>query len=177
MVLLDEVDVLGDATLVNTMGLVSLGAVGLGAVALLAWLGLGGAAGEIGWQWWLGGAVATVAAFALHELVHGVAFKILGPRSTRVSFGVGPGILYTRATDATMAPGRFMAVLLAPTVIVTALIALGGWWAGAPVVALVVGTLHLSGCSGDLAMAARIGRTPGVVACEDTDNGCILWGR
>lgn len=175
MELLDEVDLLGDERLMGFISLASVAIVLVGVIALAALWATGVALGPMGWVVWVGGAVAWVASLGLHELIHGLLFRLLGPAGLHVSFSMGPGILCTRAEGAVLSPGRFLVVLLGPAVVISALwlaVAL----AGLPAVALVVGTLHLAGCTGDMAMASRILSVRCAGAVEDTETGCRVWG-
>lgn len=123
------------------------------------------------------GTVACLVALPVHELVHAAAFKLLGGRGCRISFGYEAGCLYTRTDDLVLTRGRFVAVLVAPSVVLTlALVGLGvatAW----PVAGVLAAGLHLTGCTGDLAMAWEIVTTPGVTHVQDTDSGCRLLAR
>ncbi len=117
-----------------------------------------------------------VASFAVHELVHGLFFKIFGGRACHVSFGAKAGMLYTRSDGCQLPKGQFIVVLMAPTIVVSALFA----WAGAALMMeadlAACAILHLSGCVGDWEMVRAIVSTPGVTMVEDTECGVRLLG-
>lgn len=117
-----------------------------------------------------------VASFAVHELVHGLFFKIFGGRACHVSYGAKAGMLYTRSSGCRLPKGQFIVVLMAPTVVVSVLFA----WAGMALMMeadlAVCAILHLSGCVGDWEMVRAIVSTPGVTMVEDTECGVRLLG-
>ncbi len=132
-----------------------------------------------GWDTGLGAwmaayAVATVAALPVHELVHAAAFLLLGRGSVRIRFGYETGMLYTRAEGEPLTRGRFVAVLLAPSVAVTAALVVVGDLLAGPALAWALAWTHLSGCAGDLVMVVGIARTPGCTHVRDTDTGVEL---
>ena len=84
-----------------------------------------------GWMavvgWIVGLAAISMASFAVHELVHGVFFKLLAPAGAKVTFGANreTAMIYACAEGVVYSRRRYMAVCLAPTVVVTAALALG----------------------------------------------------
>lgn len=170
-----EVDVLGDEALARWMTLVSLAVLAAGAAAGLVWFAVPGHENEaVGPLWWIALVAVTAAALACHELVHGAAFRLLGGPGVRVGFGARLGMLYTSAHGAVLPRGRFVAVLLAPTVVVSLAVALGCAAAGLPVMGWVAFVVHLSGCAGDWAMVAEIAREPEATHVRDTEEGIQL---
>ena len=140
----------------------------------------GGAGGTVSpVVWLLCVAAACVAAFALHEGVHAVFFKLFAPRGSRVTFGANwqcamiyacaEGIVYTRR--------QYLIVSLAPTVLVTALLVAIGWAGGYTLACYVVAVVHLTGCTGDWFYSWRILRDHQVLACEDTSWGVRFLGE
>lgn len=168
-----RLDILGDTPLARRMVPLSVAflAVGLtGALLLAAVYGWGSGAGAHVVAY----VVATVAALPTHELVHAAAFLLLGRGRLRISFGFEAGMLYTRAEGDPLARGRFVAVLLAPSVVVTVALAMAGELVAGTALAWALAWTHLSGCVGDLAMVAEIVRTPGCTHVRDTDTGVEL---
>ena len=139
--------------------------------------GAGGAVSPV--VWLLCVAAACVAAFALHEGVHAVFFKLFAPRGSRVTFGANwqcamiyacaEGIVYTRR--------QYLIVSLAPTVLVTALLVAIGWAGGYTLACYVVAVVHLTGCTGDWFYSWRILRDRRILACEDTSWGVRFLGE
>jgi hypothetical protein len=101
-------------------------------------------------------AVGTAVVFCVHELIHGLFFRLLGGPDAHVRFEAKFGMLYTEAPGLVLSAGRYVVVLLAPTVIITVAVAVAGWVLGAPYEALAVLVLHLSGCTGDFAFLQAI---------------------
>lgn len=132
-----------------------------------------GAGERVGVWWWVALALGAVAPLPVHELVHGAAFKLLCP-GCRVSFGFQDAFLYTRTDDALAVRGRMVAVLLAPSVLVTAGIVVPALAAGLPVLAALLSGLHLAGCAGDITMAVAALREPRCTHVRDTETGIDL---
>lgn len=169
-----ELDVFHDVGLLQKMGVWS-GAIlvaGIAAIALAAALGI--APEPLSWGWLAGLVAATAASFAIHELVHGLFFWLLGGRGTRIRFGARQGMLYTRAEGLMLPVSRFVVVLLAPAVLVSAATVAVGWAAGLPLAAAIVFVLHLSGCVGDFAFVQAIFESDADLA-EDTETGMRLY--
>ena len=168
-----HLDILGDTPL--TRRVVTLSAailiVGLlGEIYLAVTRGWGMAVGA----WMAVYVVATVVALPIHELVHAAAFLLLGRGRVRIRFGYETGMLYTRAEGEPLTRGRFVAVLLAPSVLVTAALVLVGNAFAGPALAWALAWTHLSGCAGALAMVAGIARTPDCTHVRDSDTGVEL---
>ena len=123
--------------------------------------------------WLLGLAAASVAAFALHEGVHAVFFKLFAPAGARVTFGANwdTAMIYACAEGIVYTRGQYLAVSIAPTVLVTALLACVGVAGGYALACYLVAVLHLTGCTGDWAYCARILGDRCIRHCEDTS-----WG-
>lgn len=179
MRVIGTVNVLEDTDLQRSMVRASWIILGVGATAAFAlWL----ASHALGWNvtepvglgWALGLVAASVVALPVHELVHAAAFVLLGSGDVRVSFGVKDFMLYTSANGAVLSRGSFMAVLLAPSVVVTALFVLAGCVWHAPLFALLGGAFHLAGCTGDLDMVRIIGITPAAAFVRDSPAGIDL---
>ena len=92
----------------------------------------GGWTAVVGWI--VGLAAVSMASFAVHELVHGVFFKLLALASAHVTFGANREtcMIYACAEGIVYSRRRYMAVCLAPTVVVTAAFALGFAFSGYP---------------------------------------------
>ncbi len=121
---------------------------------------------------WLVG--LSAAALPVHELIHAAAYKLLVP-GVRVSFGYKDGFLYTDAHGALLRRSAAQVVLLAPAVVLTCAFLVAGSALGQPVLAVLLAAVHLSGCVGDILMAARIARHANVTHVRDTDFGIELW--
>lgn len=130
------------------------------------------------WVWALALAAGCLVPLPVHELVHGALFKLFAPAGSRVTFGVNlrAGMIYACAQGVVYTRAQYIAIALAPAVVVTgALLAVGaalGW----PLWGIVVASVHLCGCSGDIAYVDIIRRNPLITHCEDTSFGVSLYG-
>ena len=124
--------------------------------------------------WPLAMAALSVVALPVHELVHALFMRVLGGPGTRVSFGYQAGMLYAGCPGLVLSKPRFVAVLLAPTVLVTAALLGLGLVLGYPFMTLWAAVLHLSGCSGDILAADAILRERACTHCRDTERGVEL---
>ena len=124
--------------------------------------------------WPLAMAALSVVALPVHELVHALFMRVLGGPGTRVSFGYQAGMLYAGCPGLVLSKARFVAVLLAPTVLVTAALLGLGLVLGYPFMTLWAAVLHLSGCSGDILAAGAILRERACTHCRDTERGVEL---
>ena len=175
MRLIAHIDVLEDEALQARLARLSVAALAatlvLGVACGLLTGGDGGAAATP--AWWVALVVASLVALPVHELVHGAAFKLLCP-GCRVTFGAQDAFLYTNAHGATASRGRMVAVLLAPAVLVTAVLVAASLAAGCPALAVLLAGAHLAGCAGDALMAADALREPACTHVRDTDVGIDL---
>lgn len=167
-----DIDILGDETLQARVAWLSLAIV---VVTVLAAGSLGFAMGgeRVDVWWWVALAAGSFVALPVHELVHAAAFKLLS-RGCKVSFGFQNAFLYTKTDGAVLRRARMVCVLLAPSLLVTAVLAALAFAAGLPVLAVLLAGLHLSGCAGDILMAAACLREPACTHVRDTETGITL---
>lgn len=172
MRIIADIDILADETLRRRMVAWSclLLAVGVACCALL--LATSGCA-ELGLGWLLWLVAGSLAALPAHELVHAAAFKLLVPGAC-VTFGVKDAFLYTSANGAVARRSAELCVLLAPSVLVTAVLVALAVAAGCPVLAAALAFAHLSGCAGDLLMCAEIVSEPDCTHVADAEFGVVL---
>lgn len=167
-----DIDILGDETLQARVAWLSLAIV---VVTVLAAGSLGFAMGgeRVDVWWWVALAAGSFVALPVHELVHAAAFKLLS-RGCKVSFGFQNAFLYTKTDGAVLRRARMVCVLLAPSLLVTAVLAALAFAAGLPVLAVLLAGLHLSGCAGDILMAAACLREGACTHVRDTETGITL---
>ena len=167
-----DIDILGDETLQARVAWLSLAIV---VVTVLAAGSLGFAMGgeRVDVWWWVALAAGSFVALPVHELVHAAAFKLLS-RGCKVSFGFQNAFLYTKTDGAVLRRARMVCVLLAPSLLVTAVLPALAFAAGLPVLAVLLAGLHLSGCAGDILMAAACLRDPACTHVRDTETGITL---
>ena len=135
----------------------------------------GGFVDYLRWMGWA--AVATVVSLVVHELVHGVFFKLFAPAGARVRFGAHwkRGMLYACADGIVYTRRQYLVIALAPSIVVTAALVAAGFACACPVAGAFAATLHLSGCAGDWCYAAEILRDPAIAYCMDTDWGVCFY--
>lgn len=167
-----DIDILGDETLQARVAWLSLAIV---VVTVLAAGSLGFAMGgeRVDVWWWVALAAGSFVALPVHELVHAAAFKLLS-RGCKVSFGFQNAFLYTKTDGAVLRRARMVCVLLAPSLLVTAVLAALAFVAGLPVLAVLLAGLHLSGCAGDILMAVACLREGACTHVRDTETGITL---
>lgn len=185
---LGDIDFFGDAALRQRLVRVSVWLL-LGGAALAVMLSVVAGAGVIeemlalpgDWgavMWPLAMIALSVVALPVHELVHALLMRVLGGPGTRVSFGYQAGMLYAGCPGLVLSKPRFVAVLLAPAVLVTAALLGLGLVLGYPFMTIWAAVLHLSGCSGDILAADAILRERACTHCRDTERGVeLLCGR
>ena len=172
MRLVEHIDILGDEGLQRRIGRLSLALV-VASIALAVAVAVVRGDERIDVWWWVALAAGTFAALPVHELVHGAAFKLLCP-GCRVTFGRQDAFLYTKTDGAVASRGRMVAVLLAPAILVSGALAALAFLAGRPALAALLAGAHLSGCAGDLIMAAASLREPRCTHVRDTEVGIDL---
>ncbi len=169
----ESVDFLSDEPWLASVARASLAVAAVGTVADMVWALLFPTE-PLGAGWLLAVVAATLVALPVHELVHGAAFKLVGGKDVSVRFGyASPGMLYTCADGAVLPRRAFVGVLLAPAAVVSAAFVACGLCFSAPLAGFTCLWLHLSGCTGDFAMARRIARSS-VPYVRDTKEGFDL---
>ena len=111
--------------------------------------------------------ISNIHAFEDEEFLH--ACFVWGMAVLVVIYACAEGVVYSRR--------RYVAVCLAPTVVVTAAFALGFAFSGYPLMCYLAAGLHLSGCVGDWYYVRTILRDRRIVACEDTSFGVRFFAR
>lgn len=124
-------------------------------------------------------AAATFVSFALHECVHALFFKVFGPSGSHVTFGwnLDAAMIYACAEGIVYSRERYLAIVLAPTIIVTGAAFVLGAFSGYSLASWVVCVLHLSGCTGDWFYARAIVSDPRIRWCEDEAWGVRFYGE
>lgn len=153
-----------------------LWAPGLFDVRLRALFGEGSFVDYLLWMVWAFAAVMI--SLGVHELVHGVFFKLFAPPGARVTFGANwkRGMLYACAEGIVYTRRQYLVIALAPSVVVTAVLVAVGFACACPVAGVFAATMHLSGCTGDWGYVRAICADPLITHCEDTSYGVCFYG-
>lgn len=197
---IDDIYTFEDAAFHEKMLRISLFALVAGVVAALAWLAFSlvlaphSPAFELEWIvsdpgeggaphrsliWPCSLIAGCILPLIVHELVHAALFRAFAPAGSHVTFGANwrMGMIYACAEGMVYTRRQYIAIALAPALVVTgALICLGAilrW----PLWTIIVATAHLSGCAGDIAYVDIIRRNPLITHCEDTSFGVSLYGK
>lgn len=106
--------------------------------------------------WMVGLAAVSAASFAVHELVHGVFFKLLASAGAQVTFGANreTAMIFACAEGVVYSRRRYVAVCLAPTVVVDDSVCLGLCVFGLSSAVLPGGRLASFGVRGRLVLRA-----------------------
>ena len=128
--------------------------------------------------WFMALGALSMVALPVHELVHGICFKLFAPAGARVAFGADwkRGMLFACADGVVFTRRAYLIALAAPAVVLTAAFLVAGAWVGYPVFGIALAVVHLAGCTGDLLYVARIVRDKRITHCEDTSWGVRFWG-
>jgi hypothetical protein len=115
---------------------------------------------------------------AVHEGVHGVVVAASGahPQFGVLRQGRVPVGFYTTAPGHRFGRNAYLAIILAPLILIAPLGALLCWSPLGEVLWVPLGG-HLGGCIGDLTIAWHVARVARDVQCEDLRDGMRLWSR
>lgn len=121
------------------------------------------------------GVVSFFALIVIHELIHGLFFKLFNPKG-RVKFGFKNGMAYAASPHSLYSKGRFACISLAPFVLITfsltLLLSLGVISAFYYVMAA---SIHGAACVGDFYWIYLILKAPKHALVEDTDQGINFY--
>jgi len=116
--------------------------------------------------------IALVAVPVIHELIHGVAGKLVG---VKPAYGVGPGFAYTTFREP-LGKWQYLAVGLAPLVVLTILsVIVAARFESAAIGAIFFAVINAAGAIGDIWMSWRIVRAPrGAIFYDLADGFAVL---
>lgn len=130
---------------------------------------------DISVVWFVLLGAASVAALPIHELVHAIAFKVFSGGRAHVKFGFSGWMLYTTSPGTVLVRKSFCAVLLAPAIIVSAVMGVVAFMQGYPLLAWFLVVVHLAGCTGDIGYVRIILSEPMANLVQDTSKGIALY--
>ena len=111
----------------------------------------------------------------VHELIHGVFFKVFDPEG-KVKFGFKNGMAYATSPNSYYQKNSFIMICLAPFVFITAglmlLMALG---LITEYFFVFYASIHAASCAGDFYWVILLSRHSGDILVEDTEKGMTLY--
>lgn len=126
--------------------------------------------------WWLALIVITVVVLPLHELVHGLVIAGLGQR-VRYGAKLSKGVLFATAENALFRRNEYLAVALAPFVVITlgvmGLMLIAPQWLAYYLA--IAAVLNAGGAIGDLYAVAVVRRYPPATLVRDEADGFRLY--
>ena len=174
MRLLVDIDLLDDEQLQSQIALNSLWILLFG-VLLGVFAAVALPHEDISVVWFVLLGAASVAALPIHELVHALAFKIFSGGRARITFGFSNWMLYTASPGTVLVRKSFCAVLLAPAIVVSAVMGAVAIMQGYPLLAWFLVVIHLAGCTGDIGYVRIILSEPMANLVQDTSKGIALY--
>lgn len=121
--------------------------------------------------------VSLFALLIVHELIHGLFFKMFNPQG-QVTFGFKNGMAYATSPHSFYTKGQFAVIGLAPFILITTGLLL--LYAGNLIAAetfIFLGALHGSGCIGDFYWAYLLVKSPKDSLVEDTEVGISFYSK
>ena len=127
---------------------------------------------DVSWLWI---AICLVVIIMVHELIHGLFFKLFNPEG-KVKFGFKKGMAYATSPNSFYTKGQFTVILLSPFVVITLVLYLG-LLVGVvpPAVFVALSAVHGGCCIGDFFMGLLLVKEPKDVLVEDTEQGFNLY--
>lgn len=127
---------------------------------------------DIPWVWV---AIWFVVIIMVHEVIHGLFFKLFNPKG-KVKFGFKKGMAYATSPNSFYTKVQFVVILLSPFVSITLALYIG-LLLGAitPVAFVFLASVHAGCCVGDFFMSYLLTREPKNVLVEDTEVGFNLY--
>ena len=118
--------------------------------------------------------IILIIAVPLHEIIHGVFFKIFKPEA-KIKLGFEAGMFYASAEGVTLSKRQFMIVVLAPLVLITLAIAIYAFISCHFTSAYLAIALHTMGCAGDLYYVQQLLRHSETTHIKDTSVGAEFY--
>ena len=121
--------------------------------------------------------VAILVMNTLHEVIHGLFYKIFKPNG-KIKFGFKNGLLFVTSPKSLYTKRQFAWIGASPFILIT-LILMGLFYAGIinPGFFVIIGALHSAGCVGDFYLLWVIVRTPRHYFVCDTQSGMDIYSQ
>lgn len=121
------------------------------------------------------GIVSLVGIIILHELIHGIFFKLFNTKG-KVKFGFKNGLAYATSPNSFYSKGKFQIILLEPFVLNTLfLYVLYHLRLLNPYPFVLLASIHASACVGDFYFSYLIVKAPKNSLVEDTEQGISFY--
>ncbi|SCS79090.1 DUF3267 domain-containing protein [Staphylococcus caeli] len=120
------------------------------------------------------GVGVLIGMFILHELIHGLFFKLFSPEN-KVHFGVAKGMIYCAIPGGTFTPLTFAISAIAPFMIITTIFIITLYIGILPKVFFVtMATMHGMSCVGDFYWVVKMTQIPKSSKIETTHTGIVI---
>ncbi|WP_323704390.1 DUF3267 domain-containing protein [Mammaliicoccus sp. Dog046] len=121
------------------------------------------------------GILGLIVLIFIHELIHGICFKIFNP-SAKVKYGYMKGMVYATMPNTVFTRRQFYIILLSPFIIISlGLLVILLWLQVSPIIYIFA--FHGAACIGDFYMAQVIYSNKQMMYIEDTDVGINLFAE
>jgi len=107
----------------------------------------------------------------IHELIHGIFFRIFSKSKAKIKYGFSKGMLYASNPGEIYTKQHFCIIIIAPFVLNTVIFFLLYLFGLNGSVFWIVFILHTSGCAGDFWYIYEMITSPKITHCEDTPVG------
>jgi len=119
--------------------------------------------------------VSYFALIVIHELIHGMFFKIFAPEG-KVSFGFKGGMVYAASIGNYYEKWKYAIIILAPFVVITLGLTILFYFQIINVVTyILLASIHAAGCAGDFYYIILVLFAPKNAVVEDTDVGMSIY--
>lgn len=119
------------------------------------------------------GIIGLIVLVFIHELIHGICFKIFNP-SAKVQYGYMKGMFYATTPHSIYTRKQFYIILLAPFIIISLVLLVTLLWLQVTSI-IYIFAFHGAACIGDFYMAQIIFSNKQMNYVEDTDVGINLY--
>lgn len=120
-------------------------------------------------------AVGLFVLLVIHELIHGIFFKVFNPTG-KVKFGFKNGMAYATSPQSYYSKGRFAVICLAPFFFISISLMILYLLGFLSIYAFVfLASIHASACIGDFYWIYLILKAPPKTIVEDTDVGISFY--
>lgn len=110
----------------------------------------------------------------LHELIHGLFFKVFKPES-KVKFGFKNGMAYAASPGSIYPRIPFFIIIIMPFIIISALLSIISLFGIDSTFLYLLFACHTSGCVGDFYYCYLLTRKKGKIYIEDTEVGIDIY--